>query len=143
MKTCKKIYNKKAFAFGAVLIGLGCLNLICDLFTGTLDVEGIILIAALLLFGSSAILRSLSQQLSREDKLEELDERNRLIELKSKSKAFRLTQAISFFSMLVLLVLGKAAGYDSLLAAGAGLALAFAISMFAEVFTFMYYEERN
>ena len=44
MKTCKRIYNKKVFAFGVVMIGLGCLNLICDLVTDRIDVNGIILI---------------------------------------------------------------------------------------------------
>ena len=125
------------------MIGLGCLNLICDLVTDRIDVKGIILIAALFLFGSSAILRSLSRQLSREDNLDEMDERNQLIELKAKSKAFRLTQGTSLVLMLALLVLGKVSDYGGLLAIGAGLAFAFAISLFAEVFAFMYYEERN
>ncbi|MCI8645575.1 MAG: hypothetical protein HFE76_01995 [Firmicutes bacterium] len=143
MKTCKRIYNKKVFAFGVVMIGLGCLNLICDLVTDRIDVNGIILIVALFLFGSFATLRSLSRKLSREDKLDEMDERNQLIELKAKSRAFRLTQGTSFVLMLALLVLGKVSDYGVLLAIGAGLAFAFAISLFAEVFAFMYYEGRN
>ena len=75
--------------------------------------------------------------------MEELDERNRLIELKSKSRSFRLTQIISFVLMLFLLVAGSVSGYDGLIGMGVGLAFSFAISMFAEVFTYMYYESKN
>ena len=77
------------------------------------------------------------------DKLEELDERNRLIALKSKSKSFQLTQIISFMLMLALLVMGKVSGYEGFIAMGVGLAFAFAISMFSELFTYMYYESKN
>ena len=34
-------------------------------------------------------------------------------------------------------------GYDGLIGMGVGLAFSFAISMFAEVFTYMYYESKN
>ena len=67
----------------------------------------------------------------------------RLIELKSKSRSFRLTQIISFVLMLFLLVTGSVSGYDGLIGMGVGLAFSFAISMFAEVFTYMYYESKN
>lgn len=76
--------------------------------------------------------------MAKEDKLEELDERNRLIALKSKSKSFQLTQIISFMLMLALLVMGKVSGYEGFIAMGVGLAFAFAISMFSELFTYMY-----
>ena len=81
--------------------------------------------------------------MAKEDKLEELDERNRLIALKSKSKSFRLTQIISCMRMLALLVMGKVSGYEGFIAMGVGLAFAFTISMFAEIFTYMYYESKN
>ena len=88
-------------------------------------------------------MRSISQRMAIEDKLEELDERNRLIALKSKSKSFQLTQIISFMLMLALLVMGKVSGYEGFIAMGVGLAFAFAISMFSELFTYMYYESKN
>lgn len=138
-----KIYNKKVFASGVFMVALGLLNLITSMMRQDFDINSIILIAALFVLGFGSIMRSISQRMAKEDKLEELDERNRLIALKSKSKSFRLTQIISFALMLALLVMGKVSGYEGFIAMGVGLAFAFAISMFTEVFTFMYYESKN
>lgn len=138
-----KIYNKKVFASGVFMAALGVLNLIADISGKKVDINGIVLIAVLLFLGVGMIMRSLSQKLSKEDRVEEFDERNRLIELKSKSKAFRLTQAISFVLMLTSLIMGKVSGYDGFTAMGAGLAFEVAISLFAELFTYFYYEARN
>ncbi len=138
-----KIYNKKVFASGIFMAALGLLNLITSIMRKDLDINSIILIAALFVLGFGSIMRSMSQRMAKEDKLEELDERNRLITLKSKSKSFQLTQMISFMLMLVLLVMGKVFDYEGFIAMGVGLAFAFTISMFAEIFTYMYYESKN
>ena len=138
-----KIYNKKVFASGIFMAALGLLNLITSIMRKDLDINSIILIAALFVLGFGSIMRSMSQRMAKEDKLEELDERNRLITLKSKSKSFQLTQMISFILMLVLLVMGKVFDYEGFIAMGVGLAFAFTISMFAEIFTYMYYESKN
>ena len=138
-----KIYNKKVFASGVFMVALGLLNLITSMMRQDFDINSIILIAALFVLGFGSIMRSISQRMAKEDKLEELDERNRLIALKSKSKSFRLTQIISFALMLALLVMGKISGYEGFIAMGVGLACAFAISLFTEIFTFMYYEFKN
>lgn len=138
-----KIYNKKVFASGIFMAALGLLNLITSIMRKALDINSIILIAALFVLGFGSIMRSMSQRMTKEDKLEELDERNRLITLKSKSKSFQLTQMISFILMLVLLVMGKVFDYEGFIAMGVGLAFAFTISMFAEIFTYMYYESKN
>lgn len=138
-----KIYNKKVFASGIFMAALGLLNLITSIMRKALDINSVILIAALFVLGFGSIMRSMSQRMTKEDKLEEMDERNRLITLKSKSKSFQLTQMISFILMLVLLVMGKVFDYEGFIAMGVGLAFAFTISMFAEIFTYMYYESKN
>lgn len=138
-----KIYNKKEFISGAFMGALGLLNLILSIIRQDLDINSIILIVVLFVLGFGTIMRSISQRMAKEDKLEELDERNRLITMKSKSKSFRITQIISFMFMLVLLVMGKVSGYEGFIAMGVGLAFAFTISMFAEIFTYMYYESKN
>ncbi len=138
-----KIYNKKSFAEGILVLALGTLLLIAELINHTVEIKGAVLTIALYCMGGGLILRSLSLKFAREDRLEKMDERNQLIELKSKSKAFRLTQAISFCLMLGLLIMGKISGYEGFIAMGVGLAFACSISMFAELFTYMYYEEKN
>lgn len=143
-----RIYNKKGFISGVIMGGLGILNLIV-LMANRADkptdflVSFLWLSSLLLLFGISAIMRSLSKRLAKEDRLTELDERNRLIELKSQSKSFRLTQIITFLLMLALIVMGKVSGDERFLTIGLGLAFAYSISMFAEIFTYTYYENRN
>ena len=137
-----KAYNKKTFAFGAFSTALGVLNAVTAALRGA-DAGDIVLIACLLFFGIGAMLRGTSKRLAREDRLEELDERNRLVELKSKSAAFRLTQAVCFGLMLALLVAGKVSGTQALIAIGVGLAFALSISMLAELGAYFYCEKRN
>ena len=138
-----KIYNKKVFASGVFELAMGLLLLITSITRQDLDINAIILIVALFAFGFGSIMRSISQRMAKEDKLEELDERNRLIALKSKSKAFRLTQIISFILMVILLVAGKTTGYDGFIAIAVGLAFSFSISMFSEIFAYFHYETKN
>ena len=133
----------QVFASGVFMMALGLFNLITSIMRRDLDINSTILIVALFVLGFGSIMRSISQRMAKEDKLEELDERNRLIALKSKSKSFQLTQIISFMLMLALLVMGKVSGYEGFIAMGVGLAFAFAISMFSELFTYMYYESKN
>ena len=137
-----KAYNKKTFAFGVFSTALGVLNAVTAALRGA-DAGDIVLIACLLFFGIGAMLRGTSKRLAREDRLEELAERNRLVELKSKSAAFRLTQAVCFGLMLALLVAGKVSGTQALIAIGVGLAFALSISMLAELGAYFYCEKRN
>ena len=137
-----KAYNKKTFAFGVFSTALGVLNAVTAALRGA-DAGDIVLIACLLFFGIGAMLRGTSKRLAREDRLEELDERKRLVELKSKSAAFRLTQAVCFGLMLALLVAGKVSGTQALIAIGVGLAFALSISMLAELGAYFYCEKRN
>ena len=137
-----KIYNKKTFAFGVFSAALGVLNAVTAALRG-IDAAGIVLVAVLLFVGAGAMMRGLSQKMAREDMLEERDERNRLVKLKSKSAAFRLTQAVCFGLMLPLLVAGKVTGTQALTAIGTGLAAALSASMLAELGAFYYYEKRT
>ena len=137
-----KIYNKKTFAFGVFSAALGVLNAVTAALRG-IDAAGVVLVAVLLFVGAGAMMRGLSQKMAREDKLEERDERNRLVELKSKCAAFRLTQAVCFGLMLALLVAGKVTGTQALTAIGTGLAAALSASMLAELGAFYYYEKRT
>lgn len=105
-----------------------------------LDMKGIILTTALFLFGFDALYRSLSRKLSRESKLEDWDERNRFIELKAKRKAFQIMQAICFSLLIGAMVAAKLTGYEEFTGIALGLALAYAISVFTNLFTAIYYE---
>ena len=151
-----KAYNKKTFAFGVFSTALGVLNAVTAALRGA-DAGDIVLIACLLFFGIGAMLRGTSKRLAREDRLEELDERNRLVKLKYKARTFDimfwitmavmllslLAQAVCFGLMLALLVAGKVSGTQALIAIGVGLAFALSISMLAELGAYFYCEKRN
>lgn len=91
-----RIYSRKKMLFGLLCLTLGLANFILGLTSQNLDFSDIILILALLFFGCNDIRHSLSANLSREDKLEDWDERNRLIDLKSRSKCCLISQNIFF-----------------------------------------------
>ena len=80
--------------------------------------------------------------MSREDMVEERDERNRLIDMKTKGLAFRLTEGISYVLGLLFLVSGAPAKDDAIVALGLGFILTVTIAMFAEVGAWFHYEKK-
>ena len=105
-----RIYHKKNFWAGLGMAALGILNLALSLWRRDFDLSTGILVGALLLLGVSSLLRSLSPKFSREDKIEERDERNILVGRKTYASAFRWTRLVSFGLMALLLVAGAVTG---------------------------------
>ena len=136
-----RIYNKKKFAYGVFSLTLGLLVLVTGIMKG-LHAKGVILSVLLLLTGAGSLARSLSRKMSREDMVEERDERNRLIDMKTKGLAFRLMEGISYVLGLLFLVSGALAKDDSIVALGLGFILTVTIAMFAEVGAWFHYEKK-
>ena len=105
-----RIYHKKNFWAGLGMAALGILNLALSLWRRDFGLSTGILVGALLLLGVSSLLRSLSPKFSREDKIEERDERNILVGRKTYASAFRWTRLVSFGLMALLLVAGAVTG---------------------------------
>ena len=112
-------------------------------FLNGFELSNLVIGLACLFFGIGTILRACSRKYAIEDKLEELDERNQLVQLKSLSKSFQLTRWISFAMMLAFLVMGKLSGEMSFIGMAVGIALVFPVSLFVEMGTFLYYENRE
>lgn len=138
-----KICHKKNFWAGAGMLALGILNLATALWRGQMEWSDWVLVLALVLLGGSSLLRSLSPKLARQDKIEEQDERNVLVQLKTRTSAFRWTRLVSFGLMLSLLIAGAVTGERLLLAVAVGLAFALTVSFFAEFFVALYHEYKN
>lgn len=140
-----KIYHKRNFALGLFLGAMGILLLAVSLpeIMALQKRKTVILIGLCLLLGSGLIARSLSPKLSREDRVEELDERNQLVRLKTGNRAFQVTQLICLALMSLLLILGKSEGEEPVVYAGLGFAGAFSVSVLAELFAGLYYEKRG
>lgn len=138
-----KICHKKNFWAGAGMLALGLLNLATALWRGQMEWSDWVLVLALVLLGGGSLLRGLSPKLAREDKIEEQDERNILVQFKTRASAFRWTRLVSFGLLLALLLAGAVTGERLLLAVAVGLAFALTISFFAEFFAALYHESRN
>ena len=138
-----KICHKKNFWAGAGMLALGILNLATALWRGRVEWSDWVLVLALVFLGGSSLLRGLSPKLAREDRIEEQDERNVLVQLKTRTSAFRWARLVSFGLMLSLLIAGAVTGERLLLAVAVGLAFALTVSFFAEFFAALYHESKN
>ena len=135
-----KIYHKKNFAFGLFALFLGALNLARSALQGFDRNDGV-LVGLLLLLGGASVVRSLSPRWSREDKVEERDERNQLVKLKSRSQAYYISQIAFLAAETVLISWGKISRQETLIYMGLGLMAAFFISLIADFFPWVYYDE--
>ena len=138
-----KIYHKNNFAKGVFMLGLGVLNLVINIINNSITIKDGILSTVLFLIGGTLLVRSLSKSISRNDKIETMDERNRLIKLKSGSRALVIRQYISFFLILCCVAaytMTKSIGFIGIMIR---LVLAWVISILVEAFTYIYYESKN
>ena len=99
--------------------------------------------AALLALGVGGMARSLSRRLAREDRLEQRDERNRLVQLRTGRAALRIAQGVSFALLAGALAAGKLTGYEGFFGIAVGLGLSVSVSLFGEMFAFLYYEHKT
>lgn len=137
-----KIYNKKTFITGALFLVMGAALLFISISKG-FEIKNTILLLLSLAIGAGFVIRSLSMELSRRDKLDDLDERNQFILLKTKSKSFSPTQLLTAVLMMLLLSVGGSLRIPEITAVGVGFAVCFVITLLAEFFTRLYYEKRN
>lgn len=138
-----RIYHKKNFKLGLWSLLLAAGLLAAGLWRGNLDWKDGVLSALLALLGGGNLIRSLSREKSREDKLEELDERNRLVKLKAQSQAYHISQFVFLCGATALCSLGKWNGSTLWIGAGLGLLAAFLFALSADFFTWMYYDEHT
>lgn len=85
-----KIYNKKGFAWGIFWLALGVSGLVMDCFNPysflPQQIKEIIIDLVIIIMGLFGFLRAFSAKATREDIIEENDERNKLVKLKSEAK---------------------------------------------------------
>ncbi len=138
-----KIYHKKNFKLGLWSLVLAALLLAAGLWRGNFDWKDGVLCALLAFLGGGNLIRSLSREMSREDKVEELDERNRLVKLKAQSQAYHISQFVFLCGASTLCALGKWNGSMLWVGAGLGLMAAFLFALAADFITWVYYDEHT
>lgn len=137
-----KIYNKKNFWIGIYFILLAA-ALFAIGFQKGFSLKDILLIFLCFVIGACGLMRSFSKELSRKDQLLDLDERNRLILLKSSSRANCVTQVGSVICMGVFFGISLATGAELMKGAGIGACVCLALSLWGEFFARLYYEKKN
>lgn len=95
-----KLYNKKGLVFGLFWTILGVSALVLELVRPSgntaVFIRDILLFSLLILFGVRQVVRAFSRAATREDMLEERDERNRFIKLKTGSTMFKVAEVLLF-----------------------------------------------
>lgn len=142
-----KIYNKKTFAAGVFLLALDVLLLAVNVRQGFSAVE-VVWLLALSINGLGCIIRSTDREISREDKLKERDERNRLVKLKAQSRAFEIGSWGCFGAGVLLSAWGNLANpenayADTRVSIGLGMMLAFCVLVLLNFITVLYYEKHT
>lgn len=138
-----KIYNKKNFRYGLGMTILGVLMLLVSLWKG-FEAKSTVILALCLFLGIGLLLRSLSRDMSREDKIAELDERNKMVEWRAKSRALGITELICVVGFLLSIVGIRAPSPAREICGGMLVAfgLMFTIMLLTEFFTLLYYNKK-
>ena len=142
-----KIYHKKNFAAGLFFTLLGIGFLVLFLVKREVQLKSLVCCVFSLLLGPGMLLRSLDRKLSYQDKIDERDERNILVKLRTKSTAFSIVQYL-LMGVCVLCAIGAVLygdNPDGQLALGGMLIVSgvvWFISLLAELFCGLHYEEK-
>ena len=136
-----KPYNKKGLVFGLFWTILGVSALVLELVRPSgntaVFIRDIVLFSLLILFGVRQVVRAFSRAATREDMIEERDERNRFIKLKTGSTMFKVAEVLLFLWTVASMV-GYGFTRDDIwvmgvLVAGLTLGLLFIIELFVGV----------
>ncbi len=140
-----KIYNRKIFVVGLGLLLLAVVFCVLDLKRGAqnLDASFLMRTVALLVNSGICIIRSLSRDLSKEDQINERDERNRSNYLKAKGRAYDLTIWGGLIAAMVLAVWGTQEGPGPSAYVAVGVFLTCVFAFIAQSVLFFYFDKRH
>ena len=142
-----KIYHKKNFATGLFFTLLGAAFIVLFLVRGNIQPKSVVFCALSLLLGPGLLLRSFDKRLSFQDRVDELDERNILVKLRTKSTAFSIVQ-YTLLGVCALCAVGAIAyqrNPEGQLVLGGMLIVSgvvWFISLLAELFCGLHYEKK-
>ena len=132
-----------------VAIGVGVIPQVCagmervDFLSGLLAGMGSGIGGACLALWAVLGSRLRDEQALKQARLEELDERNQLVLLKNRSRAFQIHRYSCLALAALFFLLAAVQGTQIFLYVGIGFALAFGISLLVDIATFVYYECRT
>lgn len=100
-----KIYNKKGFFSGVLWTAAGAFCLCRDIVDSAdflpQQIKNVIISLLCLAIGLTSLIRAFSKSSTREDRVEEMDERNRLVRLKTNSLTLNILGYLQLAGMLI------------------------------------------
>lgn len=127
-----KIYHKKKFFWGIVTLILAGLSVATMIRFGVSRYQVWVLLI-MMPSGLTQLLRSLSYESSKEDRLEVLDEREEFMRQQAWELGYRTSSILVGVLMFVLLGVGAKIENNTLIDMGMGMAVCFAISVLADL----------
>lgn len=141
-----KIYNQKGLLAGLGLVVLGSLNLYFQLTGPALHgwdlAQSWLIILGCWLAGAVAIRRTTSKQATREDRLDERDERQQLIRLKANDRTLKLLLGVVITGVVVVLAMRGGQLNATLKAMLSGIGLMIGLTFWLWVGSTLYYEHK-
>ncbi|MCH3965205.1 MAG: hypothetical protein LKE46_13145 [Clostridium sp.] len=105
-----KIYNKRGLFFAVIWTALGAFSAIINILSQDSSlpqrIKGVVIAIVLIIMGINGFTRAFSKQATREDIVEKQDERNSLLQLKTKSLTLKV-----LYGCLILITAGGLVAY--------------------------------
>jgi nucleoside recognition membrane protein YjiH len=143
----KKIYNKKNFWSGIVFLVLAGINIpLMVIKFQNLDtiriIKSMLIITFCILFGATSVYRSLNSKCNKED-MQNDDEREKEITLKSKSSAYNVTFTITASMTIISAIAFGITRNDVLMGIFIGSGIVPSIMAISGLCGYFYYDKRN
>lgn len=127
-----KIYHKKNFFWGILMLISAGLSVATMIRFGVSRYQ-IWVLLAMMPSGLTQLLRSLSYESSKEDRLEKLDEREEFMRQRAWELSYRTSSILVVVLMFVLLGVGAKIENDTLIDMGMGMTVCLSISVLADL----------
>lgn len=142
-----KVYNRKGLIWGIFWTMIAAFNLYHsilspdDFLMG--QIKDILISVVVLMLGVSGFVRAFSKKATLQDKIEQEDERNRLIELKSGAKAFQFLQIFLLLATGVFAIVYKLTSNVGWIPFLIATAVIWNVGFLVDMIVGIYYEKRS
>ena len=135
-----KLYNKKRAADGWWRVGLGILWIILAIQERGNWINWIVS-GSFIVGGIWDLVRARTRKLTEEERIELTDERNQMLLLQTKSRAYDIMNVIYIICVIAFLLVAQIFHVQVMLVLSAGFSVLYAVSMLVNIIVSSYYKE--
>ena len=135
-----KLYNKKRAADGWWRVGLGILWIILAIQERGNWINWIVS-GSFIVGGIWDLVRARTRKLTEEERIELTDERNQMLLLQTKSRAYYIKNVIYIICVIAFLLVAQIFHVQVMLVLSAGFSVLYAVSMLVNIIVSSYYKE--